>query len=422
MKKLSILVLLAGLIACSDPVADKYLVSVFGRGLDPELYKKRITLTKEFAKMPGISPDIIRDNLNTVYVPELLLAVAGFENGLDSDSTFRVDTYNEKYRLVTQRNGIADRMMMPDSVAVSEDEITDYYRKAGHDLRIAQIILPSLTMAKSVYAKLQAGENFDKIAEEYSIERTTALQGGKVKNAFYVGQQDIQFENAVYRLEPGQYTAPLYSGRGYHIVKLLARKKRNLPRIESMHRRIMLTVEAQKKAQQLQEAKKQLFDLYQFRLDSNSADQVLLAYEAQPKEMINTANLAGVSVNDTIARFTGGGWTVRQLAEKYNSRTGNYTFPLLTIEDVVAFFHSNFIDELVFHHAGHSGMLADPEFTGYMMDVETRYMARTTYRLLTGDSGYTALLDSLKRVYIVNYNDELITQTAFELNQMKTGF
>jgi hypothetical protein len=193
MKKLSILVLLAGLIACSDPVADKYLVSVFGRGLDPELYKKRITLTKEFAKMPGISPDIIRDNLNTVYVPELLLAVAGFENGLDSDSTFRVDTYNEKYRLVTQRNGIADRMMMPDSVAVSEDEITDYYRKAGHDLRIAQIILPSLTMAKSVYAKLQAGENFDKIAEEYSIERTTALQGGKVKNAFYVGQQDIQF-------------------------------------------------------------------------------------------------------------------------------------------------------------------------------------------------------------------------------------
>ncbi len=150
--------------------------------------------------------------------------------------------------------------------------------------------------------------------------------------------------------------------------------------------------------------------------------EIFIICDGSPKEMINTANLAGVSVNDTIARFTGGGWTVRQLAEKYNSRTGNYTFPLLTIEDVVAFFHSNFIDELVFHHAGHSGMLADPEFTGYMMDVETRYMARTTYRLLTGDSGYTALLDSLKRVYIVNYNDELITQTAFELNQMKTGF
>ncbi len=71
----------------------------------------------------------------------------------------------------------------------------------------------------SIYVALQAGANFEKLASENSDDKTTKNKGG-VLPKFGIAVYDLGFENAAYRLKnEGDYTAPILTAVGYHIIK-----------------------------------------------------------------------------------------------------------------------------------------------------------------------------------------------------------
>lgn len=83
------------------------------------------------------------------------------------------------------------------------------------------------SLANELIARLNKGEDFAKLAAEYSKDQNTAKRGGDVYY-FTAGMINLpSIEDAVYSLEVGQvYQKPLFSGYGYHILKATDKRTR----------------------------------------------------------------------------------------------------------------------------------------------------------------------------------------------------
>ncbi|HEY1023492.1 MAG TPA: peptidylprolyl isomerase, partial [Flavisolibacter sp.] len=72
--------------------------------------------------------------------------------------------------------------------------------------------------ADSLYKRLQAGDDFGKLATAFSNDMVSAASGG-VMAEFGVGDYDPAFERAVLALKDGAFSKPFETAHGYHIVK-----------------------------------------------------------------------------------------------------------------------------------------------------------------------------------------------------------
>ena len=109
-------------------------------------------------------------------------------------------------------------------------------RQAKGQIKVAHIMLvapQSMSEEKreekkdrinDLYHKLKEGEPFKMLAEKYSEDKSSASQGGELP-WFGVGRMVPSFEKAAFSLDqPGEYTRPVKTPIGWHIIKLLDRK------------------------------------------------------------------------------------------------------------------------------------------------------------------------------------------------------
>jgi parvulin-like peptidyl-prolyl isomerase len=78
--------------------------------------------------------------------------------------------------------------------------------------------------AEAVAAELREGADFSKTAQERSDDSGTASKGGDL-GWFGQGQMVKPFEKAAFALKTGQISDPVRTPYGWHIIKLVARKK-----------------------------------------------------------------------------------------------------------------------------------------------------------------------------------------------------
>ncbi|MBD0331759.1 MAG: peptidylprolyl isomerase, partial [Chitinophagaceae bacterium] len=107
-------------------------------------------------------------------------------------------------------------------------------RKAIGKIKAAQILLaypPDANeqtkqlvkkLADSLYNRVQQGDDFGKLAAQFSNDVVSAASNG-VMPEFAVGQYDPVFENTVFSLKEGEVSKPFVTAHGYHIVKLISR-------------------------------------------------------------------------------------------------------------------------------------------------------------------------------------------------------
>jgi peptidyl-prolyl cis-trans isomerase SurA len=76
----------------------------------------------------------------------------------------------------------------------------------------------------SIYTLLQKGEAFDGLAQRYSDDHNSAPKGGYL-GVFGIGRYEMPFEDAAFSLEKdGEYSKPIETSIGWHIIKRLSRK------------------------------------------------------------------------------------------------------------------------------------------------------------------------------------------------------
>lgn len=111
----------------------------------------------------------------------------------------------------------------------------DDKRNARGQIRVAHIMIRSedadpddvkaslKQRADEVYEKLKAGEDFGDLARKFSDDRTSAAKDGELP-AFGAGKMVEEFEEASFGIkEPGEFTKPIKSPYGWHVIKLIER-------------------------------------------------------------------------------------------------------------------------------------------------------------------------------------------------------
>ena len=86
-------------------------------------------------------------------------------------------------------------------------------------IRCSHILVKNKTTAEEVLAKLKNGEDFAKLAGEYSIDGSRR-RGGDL-GEFQRGVMVKEFEDAAFKLEKGQTSGIVKTQFGYHIIKRL---------------------------------------------------------------------------------------------------------------------------------------------------------------------------------------------------------
>lgn len=159
-----------------------------------------------------------------------------------------------------------------DQVSVNEDELKALYEKEIANLaeqrRAAHILVEVNDKADDAQAKarieeiqqrLSKGEDFAKLAKEFSQDPGSAANGGDLGFAG-PGVYDPAFEDALYKLNKDQVSAPVRTEYGYHLIKLLGVEAPEVPTFASLKDKLTHELKTQQVEQKFVEVTKQLED------------------------------------------------------------------------------------------------------------------------------------------------------------------
>jgi len=102
--------------------------------------------------------------------------------------------------------------------------------KTAEYIHAAHIVVATQTEAEGLLAELQNGAQFDALARAKSIDDSTRADGGDL-DWFTRGTGTVlwtEVEDAAFALQPGETSAIVKSPIGYHIIRVLERKTRDL--------------------------------------------------------------------------------------------------------------------------------------------------------------------------------------------------
>ena len=110
-------------------------------------------------------------------------------------------------------------------VKVSDADVKKYYDEhqsqygTPEQRDVAHILVKSKSLADKLYNRVKKGENFSKLAKQYSQDPGSKKQGGKL--TISKGQTVGPFDQTAFLLSTGQISRPVKTNFGYHIIKAL---------------------------------------------------------------------------------------------------------------------------------------------------------------------------------------------------------
>jgi peptidyl-prolyl cis-trans isomerase SurA len=150
--------------------------------------------------------------------------------------TYRQNTKREilKYRVLNIAVG--------SKINVGDSEVQSYYdrhmKSANIQVRASHIfiaipedadnatVLEREKLAKSLLARAQGGEDFVKLAKEYSEDAGTRAEGGDLG---FIGRDILPkpMEELVFSMRVGDIRGPVRADRGFHVIKLLDKRAKD---------------------------------------------------------------------------------------------------------------------------------------------------------------------------------------------------
>ena len=114
--------------------------------------------------------------------------------------------------------------------------VNEAFDRSQKDIRVQHIFIPYYSgvnysdspvvkiKMQEAYMELQSGKSFDDVALKFSADPAVAQNKGNL-GYITVFSLPYQFENVIYNLAPGKFSAPYRSNSGYHIFKNLGERK-----------------------------------------------------------------------------------------------------------------------------------------------------------------------------------------------------
>tara|TARA_R110002073_G_scaffold211873_1_gene372255 strand:+ start:1455 stop:2441 length:987 start_codon:yes stop_codon:yes gene_type:complete len=184
-------------------------------------------------------PGVYREMAENLYLIRTLAAEAEQQLGFDKEQARWAANMAyqrrlmERYRTVFLQNSLAE--VDWDAVALEHYRANPERYQRPEVISAAHILLKpegrtkeeAEALAKSLYERVKAGEDFGELAKEYSDDGSAA-SGGEL-GFFQRGKMVPPFEEAAFALQqPGDVSEPVESAFGYHIIVLRDRKPAGL--------------------------------------------------------------------------------------------------------------------------------------------------------------------------------------------------
>lgn len=277
-------VFLCGLIliaACDkvDIFSRPYVAEVNGSRIYLDEYKARLTQKKALVPKELLSaqPDygkrmeeevldnMIIEKIMYLRARELGLAVSygelegriseiKKEYGGEFPSLFAQEKLNfEQWKEDLKREMLLEKLIAVDvnaHIHVSEDEAEDYFNshndlyKAGPEVRVAQIVVRDMAVARQALQRLNAGDDFSDVAKELSIGPEARLGGDLGFIARGVMPEPL--DKTIFNLRLNEISHIVQSPYGFHIFKIMEVKPVKIKDFAESKQEVMADIRAAK--------------------------------------------------------------------------------------------------------------------------------------------------------------------------------
>lgn len=122
------------------------------------------------------------------------------------------------------------KKLMEPRIAINDEDLRAYFEenKASFaqekQVKVSHILVDTQEKAAEIKKRLVSGEDFAKLAQEYSTDTATRDSGGEL-GFIRKGEMVKEFETAAFSAKAGEISEPVKTEFGYHLVKVLEIKE-----------------------------------------------------------------------------------------------------------------------------------------------------------------------------------------------------
>lgn len=308
-----------------------------------------------------------REMLDSLIVNRLLIQGA-YEKGIDqSEELARVVVANQDKFLVD----VLAQKKVTEKAEPTEDEMRDYWDKLEYKIKASHILVESKDTAQMLLDKIQAGENFEKLAYDYSIDPSAKKNNGDL-GYFIWGQMVDEFQQTAWAMEPGEVSPPVKTDYGYHIIKLVDRLKNEYREdFETMRPDIKSRLTQRKQNKLAREYLEGIKEKYPIRVDTATCDYLLhkreqiyppMILETLPRSDFDPEQLDRNEKELVVATWDNGQITVQEYLEMTKNISPTVKPDFDDYDSLAVVIFSLKLQDILVVEAHREGIDSDPDY------------------------------------------------------------
>lgn len=253
-------------------------------------------------------------------------------------------------KFLNELNGYKKQLAAPylTDESVFDNLVKEAYNRMQHEVSVSHIMiklaknaspkdtLEAFNKAITVYNKLKQGEDFTKLAKEYSEDPSVKQNEGNL-GYFTVFRMVYPFENAAFNTPVGEFSKPVRTRFGYHIIKVNDKRKAK-GRIKVAH--IMVFTPKDMTEEDLQKAKTKIDSLYQLVTNGSDFAEVAKAFSEDKGTATKGGELREFGTGEMVPEFEQEAFKLTQdgqISEPVKTAYGWHIIKRLSLKGVGSF-------------------------------------------------------------------------------------